>query len=245
MKIYVYKSDGRFFTISENPIAREDIMEVPTLPPNGFHWWDASISQWTELTEAEINAGASYQTSTTKNAFVLFEDAVGDSFKDSGIFVDEIHQIVNYPYSLNLTSEKDFYLNGRSITKKDRQIAIANSEENYNLAEWAIVPNLSLTSKNAYPAKYEIAIELLAWVSRNKSPVEFGLFINDEPQPQDTINIPFDLNNEPKPLSLSNDYELPPNTQVSVRWRSGDVVKLRNICYCSRRKLLIQELDSY
>lgn len=241
VKVYVYKSTGRIFTISDSVIDNDEIMEAPTLPPlDGFYKWDSTISDWVAISEAEIYAGVDREPTTTKNGFVMWADEFGSEFKNSMMNLHEPSETINSLYNFNLQDGSDFLINGKSITKKDRQIAIANGEESHNSDEWEVIPDLSLTSQSFYISKYEIAIEIMIWVSKNKSLIELGLFLGEELKPLDILTIEFDKNNDGKSIAWSNDYSLLPDTKVSIRWRNTE--KINNTCYCSRRKLLIQEV---
>ncbi|MDJ0596387.1 MAG: hypothetical protein QNJ72_41500 [Pleurocapsa sp. MO_226.B13] len=249
MKIYAYKDTGYFATIAEIAIANSNFLEVPSLPPHGNHRWDGS--KWIALTDLEIEAtaeepaegeipqetgGVELPDSVEDNSLVVWNKEGSEvSLADSNLTVSASESRLNSPYSLNVV-QGDYLIDGVSITAKERQIAIATEEQEYDQTSWQQIPGLKLISRNLAQSSYTIAIELLVKVDKNERDFEFALFINGEQQEQDTLDLHFAKKNDDKSLTWSNDYELDPESVVSLSWRSSG-----NSCKATagRRKLTL------
>ena len=208
--IYASAETGYFAKISDRALDAPSLVEVDSIPPNINYKWNGS--SWTALTNAEIEA--------------LVADveppAPGEnpSEIEGGIEPETIETI------------------NQIIAPRDRQIAIEIKEETSDKTSWQQIPQMRLISKNLIKSWYTISVELLTKVSKNNRDFEFALFINGQQQLNDSLHIDFNRANNDKTLSWSNDFELEPNSIISLFWRRvGSSVK----CTVGRRKLKISQ----
>lgn len=248
--IYVDSKTSRFALISDRPLSDDSLNLVESLPPDAQHRWDGQ--RWIALTEEEIQEGAEpvspeenlgqtieRSMTTAINSFALWGDSYGGSLTDSMLVLNRNQYILNSRYDLNLEG-KDISIDGKSITKKIKQKAIANSRVSYSSSSWADIPGMVIKTENTSPTKFKFSAELFLQVSKNYRELEVGLFINGSQQTIDTLSVSFGRSRDDKSVSWSNDdYYWQPNTEVKLRWRrTGSSVT----CYCERRKLLLEEI---
>ncbi len=252
--IYAYTDTGYFARISDRALDDPNLIQVPSLPPDANHKWDGQA--WIILTPDEIEeiieiaeeedsepqpeievVDIEASTTTIPNSVVFWGSETGDRLINSEIFLQE--NTLQIPYNLNLKNQK-YLINGFDINpSKDSQKIIKTNQRNYNSTKWQLIPDLTLTSKNLENSLYRIEIELLLKTSRNNRDFEVALFVNNQQDFDNSLNIDFNRGNDDKPIFWSDKLTLAPLSLIEVYWRRrGSSVT----CYVERRKLLIEEL---
>ncbi len=252
--IYAQKSNGYFVKISDRALNDSSLVIVPTVPPSAFHKWDGGA--WISLNQTEMqeiieeaeseddepakefdSIDIVSPTATETQSLVFWGSDQGDRLANSGIKL--LNNRLTFPYDLNLIGKK-YLINGKNITStKDRQKVIKTNQKNYSSSSYAMIPDLQLTSANLEPSLYKIEVELLLKVSKNNRDFEVSIFINNQKQNDNSLNIDFSRAWDDKPIFWSDEIVLNPHSSVKVYWRkTGN----NATCYVERRKLLIYEI---
>ena len=186
--IYAHADTGYLARISDRALDDPSLIEADTMPPSINYKW--SGQGWTALSSAEI---AAIEADIEPPAEGENEPEIEGGIDPE--IVETINQI---------------------IAPKDRQIAIEIEEATYEEISWQQIPEMKLISSNSTSSWYTIAIEILAKVSKDNCDFEFALFINGQQQLNDSLHRDFSKADDDKTLCWSNDFELEPNSIVSL-----------------------------
>jgi len=240
------KFAGIYDSLQNNPL----IALVDSRPPNALHRWDFNNSTWIALSESEIVADSepilqeeyypSLQPSlqTVPNSVILWGDSKGTKLLNSNLIVDS--NTFNVPNFINISEDKDYLINNRSITKKYYQKIKLTNQAQSNDRSWRLIDGMSLVTENTYPIFAEIKIELIAKTSKNNKDFLFGLYINQQQIVDESLDVDFKAANDDKFINWSDEFIINPNTLIELKW--ARVGSQNFYCRCDRRLLRIKEL---